>query len=443
MSSSSELSPLLRLAAPLMLVNVGNKLMGTVDTILAGQLGSVAIGAVGMGADMFFTGSIIAFGILVGIDPLVAQAFGAGRARRARRTMWHGVYVAVMLCVPLTFGVLGLAHSLEKFGVDGELASQTRVYVYGRLPSLLPLLAFVAGRTYLQAAQVTRPIVIAMVVANVFNLGAALALMPRFGVAGLAWAASMATCLELVVLVVALRRLDPGAGEEPLRALDARLLRTLFAVGLPLGFQYLAEIGIFVLAGVLMAGFSATAAAAHHVAIALASLTFMVPMALAAATSVRVGRAIGAGDAAAMRRAGLVGIQVGAAFMLACGVVMMVAAEPLARLWTTDASVLPLATVLIRIAATFQIFDGIQVVAQGALRGAGMTRWSLAVCLVAYWLVALPAALVLAYGLKLGPTGLWWGLTIGLAAASVALTARFVQVSRRPIAALEPSSSAA
>ncbi len=434
--SREELPHILRLAFPLILVNVGNKLMGIVDTIIAGRLGAQAIGAVGMGADIFFTGSIIAFGILVGSDPLVAQAFGAGRTRQARRTMWQAVWAAVILCVPFTLAVVGLAAGLETFGVDPALARDTRAYVHVRLPSLLPLLAFVAGRTYLQAAQVTRPIVVAMIAANAFNLVAALALVGPMGVRGLALATSLACLVELGVLVVSLRGIDPGPGDEPLRSLDTKILARVFATGLPLGAQFAAEIGVFVLVGVLMARISTSAVAAHHVAIALASMTFMVPMAVATATSVRVGRAIGAGDTPGARRAGLTGLTIGGAFMAACGVAMLVAAEPLARLWTSDPAVVPLAVALVRIAAAFQVFDGVQVVAGGALRGAGMTRLSLAVCLVAYWFLALPAGAALAFVAGLGPQGLWWGLTLGLAAVAVALPLAFARVTRRPVAAI-------
>lgn len=455
----NELTPLVRLALPVIFVNLANQTMGLVDTVMAGGIDALALAAVGLGGTVFFSGATLGMGIGMGVDPLTSQAFGAGRARDARRTLWQGLYAAALATAPVTGIVLALAYALEPMGVEPELARVARRYILVRLPSLLPLFSFVALRAYLQAAKFTRPIVVSVIVANGLHLVLAWAFihgdaglarlglpaigLPALGVGGLALSTNLALAFQIVWVSFAVRAIEPGAGEGSLRAPHAATIRRIFALGAPLGLQLLAECGIFATVGVLMARIGRLPMAGHQVALALASFTFMVPLGVAAATSVQVGRAIGRGDPAATRRAGIAGIGLGAAFMTVTALVLASVPETLAGWMSADPQVIASAATLIRIAGVFQIFDGIQVAASGALRGAGLTGWSLAANLVAYWLVALPVATGLGFGLGQGPAGLWWGLVIGLAVAAGALTGKFLRVSRRPIAALAAQGEAA
>jgi len=216
-----------------------------------------------------------------------------------------------------------------------------------------------------------------------------------------------------------------------------RMIRRVFMLGLPIGLHMLAEISIFTLAGLLAGRIGTVPMAAHQVALQLAALTFMVPMGVAAATSVRVGRAIGAGEPERVRGAGMTGIAMGAAFMSISALAMWSFNDAFARVMTSDPAVLPLASELIVIAAAFQLFDGIQVVSAGALRGAGVTRWTMVANLIAYWIIAVPLVLILGFGMGFGPHGIWWGLTIGLATAAALLSAKFSVISRAPIVQLE------
>jgi MATE family multidrug resistance protein len=199
----------------------------------------------------------------------------------------------------------------------------------------------------------------------------------------------------------------------------------------------LTEIGIFSLAGLLAGRISEVAMAAHQVALQLCALTFMVPLGVSSATSVRVGRAIGAEDGDSMRHAGLAGIGLGAAFMLLAAVSMWLLAPTYARLMSADPDVIMLASKLILIGGAFQLFDGIQVVSAGALRGAGLTRWTMGANLVAYWFVAFPLLLTLGLGFEYGVQGIWWGLTVGLAVAAALLSTKFAAISRQPVGRLE------
>jgi MATE family multidrug resistance protein len=189
----------------------------------------------------------------------------------------------------------------------------------------------------------------------------------------------------------------------------------MLRLGLPIGLQYELEVGVFATVALIMGHLGALQASAHQIAINIASLTFMVPLGVSSATSVLVGRAVGAGQADGARRAALAGLVAGAGFMMVSACVLGLVPRALARAYTPDPRILDLAARLIPIAGVFQVFDGTQVVSIGALRGVGDTRTPMIVNLVGYWAFAIPISLVLAFPLGLGPQGLWWGLVAGLA----------------------------
>jgi MATE family multidrug resistance protein len=453
--NDNEFRPLLGLALPIILVNLGNQFRGVVDTAIAGRIDTLSLGGTGLGITLFMVGSMIGIGIVLGIDPILSQAFGANRPRQARRTLWAGIMTGLLMVLPAGGVVLGLYHSLEFLGIAPDLAAKTGEYIYARLPELIPLLVFVSIRSYLQAAHRVGPIVIAMIASNLLNipgdwilafgdegllkLGLPAMGIPAFGVRGLGWVSVAVTTMEVVIGLIVLRKIHPGKETAPLPRPDRRLVGRIFRLGTPLGFQLVTEVGMFACIGVLMGTLGKVAMAAHQVAMMIASFTFMVPLGVGMATCIRVGMAIGRGDTKGTREAGVAGIRLGAAFMVGMAIVMWVIPGTLARVLTSEEEVIPLAVILIRIAAAFQIFDGIQVVASGALRGAGMTRFLMITNFVAYWCIALPISWGLGIAGGRGPEGLWWGLTFGLAIAAAIMTTRFLQVSRRPIAAIPVS----
>ncbi len=449
---SRELIDLLRLSVPMAFVQLGLSAMGFVDTAMAGRMSDLAQGATGLGSSLFFGVSVVALGLVLGLDPLTSQAFGAGKPRQARRTLWQGVYAAALLTVPACLVMAAFGLLLERFGVEAELAAQTRLYLWARLPSLLPFLFVVALRAYLQSAHATRAIVVSTIVANLFNFGANALLgfgdealvavglpqvgLPALGVAGLALASSFASAAQVAVLALAVRAIPAGEGDEPLRAWHAPILRAVLSLGWPIALTLFAEVGVFVLAQVLIAGMGVQAAAAHQVALQFASLTFSICLGIGAATSVQVGRAIGAGDSAKARRAGLTGMTLAAGFMCLPGLVMGLGPELLLPLMTEKDGIVPLASRLLGIAAVFQLADGVQAVASGALRGAGITRWAFVANVLAHWAVGLPVGLVLGFGLGWGAAGIWWGLTAGLIVVAASLAVKFAVVTRRGVAAV-------
>jgi MATE family multidrug resistance protein len=293
---------------------------------------------------------------------------------------------------------------------------------------------------------------VAVVVANLANLGLDLLLVfggadlpgwtgplrqvPALGVTGAAISTTTCTVLQAAIVLwgcalVPGRPLDAAA-----RRPDAVALRQAARVGIPSGLHMVLEVAFFALGSFLAARLGATAGAAHQLALAVASFTFTVAVGVGQAGSVRVGGFVGAGDRAGARRAGLTAFGTAAGFMALCGATFLVAPAAIAGLLTDDPAVVGVAAGLFRIAAAFQIADGVQGVGAGVLRGAGETRFTFLANLAGHWLLGLPVMLWLVLGLGLGVVGLWWGFVVGLCAVAVALLARFLSISSREIAPL-------
>jgi multidrug resistance protein, MATE family len=449
-----EAGALWRLAAPLILVYAGYNVMGLVDTIIVGRLNAAALGGVGIGNGIFNALSLVGLGAVLGVDPLAAQAIGAGDEAGARQALRAGLRVAWLVGIPITLLVMGAPFVLVPAGVDGDTARDTTMFLLARLTNPLTFALFGAYRSFLQVKGVTRPVVVAMIVSNITNVignflfiygdGALAAVglpsvgLPAMGVFGCGLATALSSLLSVAIVRRAVRSLmrdsratspAPSRESPPSRALVAKVLR----LGLPIGFQYLAEVGLFALVAVLAGRISAEAAAAHQIAIALASFTFCVAAGIGAATSVRVGHHVGAGSTAGARRAGFMGIGLAALVMGAFGAGFLILPGFFTRALTSDARVVPLGMALLTVAALFQVSDGIQAVALGALRGAGDTRVGLVANFVGYYLFGLPVAYYWGVVRGGGVIGLWWGLSAGLTAVAVGLTYRFHAISRQKV----------
>jgi MATE family multidrug resistance protein len=439
----SQLVTLLRLAAPLAAVQAGNQLMGFVDTAIVGRLGAAELAGVGLANGLFFAVTVLGIGIMLGMDPLISQSVGAGDHVRARRFVWQAIWLAIavgaLLAVPLAL----LPLALRPIGVEPDVAAMARSYLLLRIPGVIPLLVYFGLRSYLQAVGTTRAMVIATVAGNVFNFPADLLLVfggarvglpwfPALGVSGAAIATVLATLLQVTILIAAVRA-RPRPATPVVRAPDPALLAHAGKVGLPVGLQMAAEVGVFALAGVLAARLGAHEMASHQIALTLASFSFCVAVGVASAGSVLVGRAIGAGDAAGTRRAGLTSFAAGAALMAIWGVAFLVAPRFFASILTDQPDVIAAAAPLLVVAGFFQISDGIQAVGSGVLRGAGDTRFAFVANLVGHWTIGLPVAVFLGLHLGMGVVGLWWGLLVGLTAVALTLFLRFRWLSARPI----------
>ena len=442
----SELPPLVRLALPLIAGELGWVSMSLVDTVLLGRgpNAALAMAAAALAQVLFNTLCFGVGGVLLGLDALISQAIGAKQQDEANRWLLHGLVMAValsaLLLAAFAFGPLLLVH----LPVDHAILAQAVPAMTGLNYGTLPLLIYFTLRRYLQAANHGRPIAFALISANIINAAGDWLLIfghrwhgmtiPAYGVLGSSWSTSFARLYLMAVLLGAVwwlnRRHSYGLGTIFRGAVATRIeyqhLRRLFLLGAPAGGSIFVEIGIFALVTTLIATFGKLPLAGHEVALQCASTTFMVPFAISAATSVRVGHAIGRkriglakpDDVAA---AGYSGIGAGAAVMLVAAVVFLVLPAQIARLFTPDAGVIAAAVPLLLISAGFQFFDGVQINASGALRGAGNTVAPLFTQLICYWGVGMPLGFWLGFHERLGAAGLWWGLLIALTGAAFAL----------------------
>lgn len=449
---SGELRGLVRLAAPLAATQAGFALMGLVDTAVVGRLGAGPLGAVGLANGLFFAVAVFGLGVMMGMDPLLSQALGAGDERRAGELLWQGVWLALLTSAALCVPTLLAPALLKPMRVPDAIAAQASSFLLWRIPGLLPLLLFAGLRSALQAHGRTRALVWATVVANVANLVLDLLLvfgggwlpaalgplrrLPALGVAGAALATSLCSVAQLLVLAAAARDL-PGLRLRPRRAPHLADLRTSLRVGLPVGLQMAAEVGVFALVGLLAGRLGAEALAAHQVALSLASFTFCFALGIGQAGSVRVGWAVGAGDGPSARRAGLCAFALGASIMALWALCFWLFPRQLTALFSGGPEVARAAVPLLAVAAVFQISDGVQGVGAGVLRGAGDTRFSFLANVFGHYLVGLPVATLLGFGLGMGILGLWWGLCAGLSAVALTLFARFLRISGARIAPLE------
>jgi MATE family multidrug resistance protein len=405
--------------------------MGTVDSIMAGHLSATALAAVALGNIYFFAVAIFGQGVLMALDPLVAQAVGAGDEPAIARALQRGLVLAAALSVPIGLLLLPASAVLRAIGQPAEVVPGAGVYDLIMIPSVLPFLAFVVMRQTLQALHRMRPIVYIILLANLTNVGLNWVLIygnlgaPALGVAGSAWATTVSRWLMAVGLV-ALAWRDLGHRLVPVvpELFAWAPLRRMLHLGIPIGLQYQAEYAVFGTVAMLMGRFGTVPVAAHQVAINLASLTFMVPLGISAAATVLVGHAVGRGDMPAARRAALAALVCGTLVMATTALIMLALPRPLAALYTADSAVIALAAVLLPVAGAFQIFDGLQVVSIGILRGAADTRAPFLIGVLGFWLLGFPVSLWLGFRTPLGAAGLWWGFVVGLAAVAVLLLAR-------------------
>jgi MATE family multidrug resistance protein len=427
---SSELRPLLRLALPVVLAEIGWMSMGVVDTIMVGPLGPAAIAATGMGSGVFTAIAIFGMGLMLGLDALVSHAYGARRLDECLRWLQHGVTLAVVVA-PLVMLATWLAFlTMDRWGLHPEIRGLAGPYLRAIAFGALPLLLYAAFRLYLQGLHLVRPIMLALVSANIVNALANWVFIygnlgvPAFGVEGSAWATTMARLYMATFLFLAVRREHRRRGDahpQVAYSLEWARMRRLLALGGPAASQITLEVGVFALVTALAARLDPISSASHQIALNIASVVFMVPLGLASASAVRVGHAVGAADAARAVRAGWTALAAGAAVMVAIGVVLFAWPQPLLRAFTDDARVLAIGTRLLFIAAAFQLFDGTQAVATGVLRGLGDTRTPMVSNMVGHWLLGLPIGYVLCFRLGVGVNGLWIGLSIGLVFVSIVL----------------------
>lgn len=422
--------------------------MNVVDTIMVADLGASAIGAIAIGGSAFYSLAVFGMGLLLGLDTLVAQAYGAGNRDDCHRSLAQAVYIALLLTPPLMLIFAVIPFAFRPAGLDESVSALATQFIRQLSYSTLPLLLYGAFRRYLQATGHARPVTFALISANVVNWLFNWLLikghwgMPALGVVG----SALSTVLARVYMAASLgcfiwwfeRNLNPGPSNMFRRFERERVFR-LLRIGFPAATQILLEISAFGTAAFLAGRLAPVALAAHQIAISVAALSYMIPLGISSAAAVMVGHAIGAREWMTARRRGFIAIGVGVVAALSAAVIFLTWPRAILGIYTRDSAILGIAVKLLAVAAAFQLFDSVQTVATGALRGLGNTHVAMLINLAGYWLLGLPAGWLLCFRYGYGVYGIWWGLTLSLAVIATSLFFFWIRASAKGHVALHPS----
>ena len=448
----AELGPTLRLAVPLVLAELGWMSMAIVDTIMVGHLpnSATSMGAVSLGSNIFIVLALFGGGLLLGLDTLVSQAFGAGQREDCHRSLLNSIYLSFAL-TPFLAAPVWLLHSLlSSMQVDPGVLALAIPYTKALAAGLLPLLLYFAVRRCLQAMNMVKPVAFALITANIVNAFGNWLLVygkwgfPNMGAVGSGWSTAIARTYMAAVLITYLLWYDRKHRTDLLKTPvepDLPRIRRLITLGFPAAMQFTLESGVFAMVTALIARLGAVPLASHQIALNTVALTYMVPLGIASAAAVRVGQAIGRKDPQGAGDAGGTAIFLGAAFMTCAGVALLVFPRWIARIFTPDETVIRSTILLLAAGAAFQLFDGIQTVATGALRGAGDTRTPMLCHFTAYWIIGLPLGYWLCFYRGWGAFGLWAGLSLALILIGIVLLFVWRRMVRRLLQTATPSES--
>jgi multidrug resistance protein, MATE family len=438
-----EFRSLIRLALPIVAVQVGLMMMGVVDTLMVGRVSAAALAAVALGNIYFFTVAVFGMGVLFALDPIISQAVGARDDPAIARGVQRGLVLALVLAVASLVPLLAMEPLVILLRQPSDVVPMAAGYVHAATPGILAFFAFVVLRQTLQAMDVVRPLVLTILLANLINAALNWVLvfgrlgLPALGPVGTGWASTISRWTMLAVLLLLtlprLGRYLRPAGREVLRP---RPIGRMLRLGAPVGAQLELEVGALAAMALVMGWLGTAEMAGHQVALNLASLTFMVPVGIAQAASVRVGQAVGRAEPASARRSARAALLAAGAFMSLTGVAFVTMPGALTALYTAEPAVVVVAVALIPVAGVFQVFDGIQVAAAGVLRGIGDTTAPFLANLVAFWGIGMPIGVYLCFRTPAGAVGLWWGLVAALAAVALFLGLRVRVRMRRELSRL-------
>ena len=439
-----ELIDTIKLSLPIALTQLGQVAMMTTDLALIGRLGETAVAAAALGQIVLFVGFVIGLGIVSAVAPLAAQAFGARNPRIVRRSLRVGLWVALMLGIPFAIVQFNGDSLLLFAGQDKQTALLAQRYLDGLGWSLVPAWWFIALRNFMSAVNRPEPALWITLVAIPANALIAYALihgafgMPRLDLLGAGIGTTLVNlgmCIAAIWVCYARRPFKKYKVLGRFWRFDSTLFVKLLLVGAPISASFLLEFGLFAMAGLLMGWISTTALAAHQIAIQIASIMFMVPFGISMAATVRVGQAVGRGDTPGVRRAGFVAIGLGALFMAAMTLLVALTRDTIPLLFLNHSpetmATIELTSTLLVLGASFFIFDGIQTIGAGALRGLNDTRIPLLFAALSFWGVGFPSAYFLAFPKQMGAPGIWIGRTAGLLVFATLLVWRFYRLSGR------------
>ncbi|WP_225894227.1 MATE family efflux transporter [Atlanticothrix silvestris] len=440
----SEVKKCLVLAIPLVAAQLAQSATAFVDTVMMGWLGSQTIASGGLGAVIFSFCLLIVAGIVSAVSPLAAQAYGAGNKEKVGTIVRLGLGISLVLGIPITLLLYNGGTLLLLLGQDANTVALTEIYLRAIALGFIPGLGFAVLKSFLSALLQPQLVMVTVVLGTLFNITANYVLMfgklgfPELGLAGIGWASTLSIWSMFIALTVYIYNqphfvvygIFRPSPHEAFSLEHRRIISEIFQVGLPIGGLIAVEAGLFTVVTFLIGQLGTNALAAHQIALQTISMSFQIALGVSLAITVRVGQLVGQNDLLATRMAGYVGIAIAALSMGAIGITFWLVPKSIISLYIdisdpNNADVVVLAVKLLGVAAIFQIVDGVQVTAAGALRGLKDTRIPMLIGIFAYWCVGLFTGYTFGISSGSGAIGLWWGLAIGLAIAAIIMTWRF------------------
>lgn len=430
---ASDIREMAKIAAPIVLINIGVQLMGVTDALMVGRLGGAAIAAVALGNFYFWNASVFGMGLLFALDPVISQAVGARESDGVARGVQRGIVLALGVSLVVTLMLLPGESVLSLVRQPADVVPSTAAYLRRRAIGTVPFFMFVVFRQTLQAMGPVRPILYAALVGNIVNIVGNWLLIfgnggaPALGVIGSGYATAIAMW-SMAATIFLIARPILGSALRPWHwsYITWASMRKLVGIGAPIGIQWFFESFAFGLTALFMGWLGTASLAGHEIALNMASLTYMLPLGFSGAAAAVVGRAVGRGDIPAARRDAIAAVICGVGVMCLSATAFVFAPEWLARRYTDEQATLNVAVSLIPLAGAFQLFDGAQAVTSGVLRGTGDTRVPALLHLLAFWGIGVPLGATLGFYTGLRERGFWWGLVAGLAAAAMLLMTRAV-----------------
>ncbi len=444
----AESGKTLSLGLPLIGAQLAQISMSFVDTVMAGNYHPDDLASVAIGSSFFMPLFTVVIGILMALSPIIAQLFGARKLNQIGKQVQQGLWLSIFLSVPALLVLNHLQPVMNLLGFTPEVTNITSGYLFALSWGIPPVFAFMVLRFFNEALGATRPALYVTLVGLFFNILGNYTLIyghfgfPELGAVGTGWATALVFWVMFLVMLAftagrkAYRRFKLFNGlQMPERAHIGEVMR----IGTPIGISMGMETSMFAVVALLMGSLGTTIVAAHQVAINIASVAFMIPLGLSMAITVRVGQLHGKKQYQQARLAGFTGIGLCTLIMSFTALFMITFPKQIVGIYTSDPEVIEMASMLLIMAAIFQVSDGLQVGGSGALRGLKDTKIPMIVNIAAYWVIGIPLGYTLGMVLDGGPAGLWIGLIAGLTAAAILHNVRFFLISRKNTSPILPS----
>ncbi len=429
-----EIKKTLELAYPVIIGQLGFIMMGVVDSIMVGSVGAVPLAAASVGNSLFILISIVGLGISIAVTPLVAIAVGGKRYEECGILFRQSLLINVITGFIIAMAIWGASFLLVYIDQPPEVVAQAQSYTRILGFSGIPYMVFASYKQFIEGFSVMRPSMFVVLLANIVNIFSNWLLifgkagLPQLGLDGAGWATFISRVFMAVIMMIYVMQAEYFKRYDVtfhFKSINTKIIKKILALGLPSGIQYFFEIGAFSFAVVMVGWLGTYQLAAHQIAINLASISFMCALGVSAAGSIRVGNAVGRKNIEETRRAGFTAIIISGSIMGTFGIIFIIFRNILPAFYIDNPEVISIASTILIIAALFQMFDGVQAVGIGVLRGMTDVKGPTLITFIAYWVVALPAGYLLGFTYDYGIVGVWVGLLLGLAASAALLTVRF------------------